>query len=77
MQLTGRGELFLVHQLIRQYVTARMLLEFSGFKREIVPFVVRDSLKGREQAQVEFMIQKGWLKDNDVLKWEHIKELWP
>ena len=77
MQLTGRGELFLVHQLIRQYVTAKMLLDFLEFKGEVVPFVIRDSLKGREQAQVEFMIQQCWLKDNNVLKWKDIKELWP
>ena len=34
------GELVLVHQLVRQYVTAKVLVDVLGCDKEIVPFVV-------------------------------------
>ena len=39
---------------------------------------VRDHVhkpKGREQAQVKFMVDQGWLKKKNILTWECIKNL--
>ena len=69
------GSDVLVHQLIRQYVMARILVEHRRCERKIVPFVVRRKPDGREQLQVEFMKEQGWLPKGNVLSWEDIAEL--
>ena len=61
MTFGANGRLVLVHQLIRQYVMAKILmdrLESDGLaKKNVIPFVVGDDVgslkKGR---QVEFMV---------------------
>ncbi len=92
--LRGKGSWVLVHQLIRQYVMARILVdrrESDGFaKKEVVPFVVRNDPKRREQAQVvrndpkrreqaqvSFMVKQGWLEPENILDWDHIQKLHP
>ena len=40
--LGADGKLVLVHQLIRQYVTATILLQLVGDHKEVIPFVVGD-----------------------------------
>ena len=80
--LGGESKYVLVHQLIRQYVMARILVdklvsENRIAPKKVIPFFVRDKPEGREQAQVEFMIQQGWMRENNVLTWEDIKEFWP
>ena len=79
------GNLFLVHQLIRQYVMARILVAIKGDTLKVVPFVVGNEpgatkLKGdvarlKKTAQVNFMKNRGWLKKDNVLSWEDIKKL--
>ena len=72
MDLDGNGDLVLVHQLIRQYVMAKILVRLTGAKKEVIPFLVREELNGREQVQVDFMIAKGWLKRENVLRWDQL-----
>ena len=75
----------LVHQLIRQYAMATILVDRiaesdKDKKREIVPFIVGDKNRRqsiRDHAQVEFMIQQGWLKKENILSWDDVRELWP
>ena len=69
------GSLILVHQLIRQYVVARILVNLTGDGKEVVPFIVRNEPKGREPAQVQFMVVQGWLKRENILIWSDIEKL--
>ena len=75
MNLDGNGSRILVHQLVRQYVTAKLLLKLVGVKKTVVPFLVRENLKGREQVQVEFMVDQGWLKREHILTWDQMAHL--
>ena len=70
----GEGKLILVHQLIRQYVTATILLDLIGKNKQVVPFIVADKEnlgKVRNTAQVKFMLQD-WLKPQNILSWDCI-----
>ena len=74
------GENVLVHQLIREYVMARVLVDLTNKKKKIVPFVVvnenkLDSIKNT--GQVGFMIDQdpSWLKECNILSWNEIKSL--
>lgn len=72
------GKLVLVHQLIRQYVTAKLLVEHLGQAKRIVPFIVVDAGKlasVNNTAQVKFMLEQGWLKEANILSWEDIADL--
>ena len=63
----------LVHQLIRQYVMARILIELTGSKKEIVPFVVGDCRRDvMKIGQVKFMIEWGCLRDRNILSWAQL-----
>ena len=73
--LDGTGNRVLVHQLIRQYVMAKILIEHRRCKREIVPFIVRKAPAGKEQLQVKFLIKQGWLKKENVLCWKCVKAI--
>lgn len=79
----------LVHQLVRQFVTANILVRLMqdrGLAKNVytVPFVVCDKpaqLKTRHQ-QVRFMIEQGeklpklgWLHTENILSWDDIEEL--
>jgi hypothetical protein len=71
------GDLVLVHQLIRQYVMARILLNYLGKEKVVVPFVVGpDASKLKNYSQVDFMICQGWLKEKNVLEWKDISNLY-
>lgn len=66
----------LVHQLIRQYVMATMLLEKTDDNKSVVPFVVGCNAEQlKRHQQVKFMICQGWIEEENVLSWEDIKEL--
>ena len=68
------GKLVLVHQLIRQYVTATILLQIAGEHKEVIPFVVGDSTDYlKKTSQVRFMIRQGWLSQANVLDWGDVK----
>ena len=84
--LRGESSYVLVHQLIRQYVMAKILVqlrhEIDGLpSKKVVPFIVRDARDAndhrREQVQVEFMLNEGWLKQKNVLSWCAVKKHWP
>ncbi len=73
----ANADLVLVHQLIRQYVTARILADHKNEKKDIVSFVVVDKEKYcsvMKTAQVRFMIQQDWMRKENVLTWEDIKQ---
>ena len=71
----------LVHQLIRQYVTTKVLLdllEIEKSEKKVVQFVVADNKDAAMNfGQVRFLIAQDWMNKDNVLIWEHIKELWP
>ena len=72
----------LPHQLVRQYVMARVLLRFikeslDVKERTVVPFVVGDSpvnLNNRHD-QVKFMVKINKLKEDNILSWKYIDDL--
>ncbi len=70
----ANSDLVLVHQLVRQYVMARILVELRKCKKEVVPFVVGGS---KNNHQVQFMICQGWMVEDNILRWNDIKALWP
>ena len=68
------GKLVLVHQLIRQYVAATILLQLIGDRKEVIPFVVGDNTDYlKKTSQVRFMIDQCWLRQTNILNWEDIK----
>ena len=76
--LGTNGEHVLVHQLIRQYVMAIILVDINDVKKKVVPFVVGN--QGRlnsikNTCQVRFMIDQGWLEESNILSWDYIEEL--
>ena len=80
MGLGTKGSLVLVHQLIRQYVTAKILVDLIPSNKQVVLFMVGDSGKLtslRNTAQVKFMLDQRWLKPEHVLSWDEIKGLHP
>ncbi len=76
MSFGADGNLILVHQLIRQYVMAKILLDIRGCTKKVIPFVVGDNAKRlRKSRQVAFMIDRGWMCEKNVLKWREIQDL--
>ena len=75
MGFNASGSLVLVHQLIRQYVTAKVLVDTLRCDRIVTPFVVWDKPKGRRPYQVDFMVKQGWLKEDNLLTWNDIENL--
>ena len=68
------GRLMLVHQLIRQYVAASLLMAIRNSRgqttRNVVPFLVvdcKDSTLNSEQ--VKFMLGKGLLEEENIKSW--------
>ena len=79
MDFSADGNLLLVHQLIRQYVTATLLVDWLKAKKileceQVVPFVVADDPVVTERnGQVTFMRKYYGLKE--VLDWNEVKQL--
>ena len=70
------GALFLVHQLIRQFVMAKILLSILDCKKDVVPFIVHDDAKSLHGShQIQFMISQDWLTKDNVLSWNEVKDL--
>lgn len=72
----GDSASVLKHQLVRQYVTARILLDLIGKRKTIVPFVVgndRDTLE--KDRQVRCMVDRLGMRRENVLAWEDIQRL--
>jgi len=77
MSFGADGALVLVHQLVRQYVTARILVEYlpGRFKKRVVPFVVCDDAANiMKTSQVRFMIGQGWLEEKNILAWHEVND---
>lgn len=74
MSLGADSRLVLVHQLIRQYVMANILVELTGTPKRVVPFVVGCN---ERQHQVQFMVGQGWMKKCHILQWDQIAQLVP
>ena len=77
-RLDAKSQYVLVHQLIKEYVTAKILVDITCSDKQVVPFVVGDSEKLeslRKTAQVRFMIEQCWLKEENVLSWDCIREI--
>ena len=67
------GTRFLVHQLVREFVLARVLLHRLGSQKEVIPFVVGNNVERlRSQPQIIFMIRQTWMKEENVLSWDDI-----
>lgn len=76
MSFGANGNLILVHQLIRQYVMATILVEISNDRpmKQVVPFIVGDNVDSlKKSSQVRFMISQGWLREENVLCWGEIR----
>lgn len=73
--LGTNSDLVLVHQLIRQYVTVKVLVDLLGCPIEhVVPFVVGEK-KLSDKRQVKFMVKQGWLRECNVLTWSELRIL--
>lgn len=79
--LNANGQRVLVHQLIRQFVAAKVLLSERGSDKEIVPFIVcdKDGDHGKAKlvntAQARFMLAQGWLNKENILTWDDIDRI--
>ena len=78
------GKYILVHQLIREYVMAKILVDLVQVDKLVVPFVVWDPSHPenlRNTVQVKFMLNQcwpdgqRWLREDNVLSWCDIKKL--
>ena len=76
--LDAKAEYVLVHQIIREYVMARILVDQKGVNKRVVPFVVvnaEDRGAVLATAQVGFMVDQKWLDKDHVLTWSEIADL--
>ena len=68
------SKLVLVHQLVRQYVTAKVLVDVAGSKQEVVPFVITENSRrfgrSRRPDQMRFMMDRYCLKAGNCLTWD-------
>ena len=72
-----------MHQLIRQYVMAKILVDLTRSDKQVISFVVGDDTdKMNKYVQVKFMLDQrrrykdqDWLRKGNVLSWGKIKEL--
>ena len=75
-RLDANSSYVLVHQLIRQYVLAQILLTISGERRNIVQFVVGTNVENiKKNEQVLFVEEQGWLEENNILSWDCVKAI--
>ena len=76
--LGAAGDDLLVHQLIRQHITARILVDICEVEKKVRHFVVGNKCKIgslKKTRQVNFLICQGWLKEDNVLSWEDIEQI--
>ena len=76
--LDTEGRYVLVHQLIREYVMAKILVDLVQIDKLVVPFVVWDPSHPenlRNTVQAKFMVSQGWLKKENILSWRDIDKL--
>ena len=73
--LNAESKYVLVHQLIRQHVMAKILVDIAGDNLEVQHFLVGDACKLdslKNTVQVKFMKQQKWLRKENVLSWDCI-----
>ena len=76
MAFSASTSLLLVHQLIRQYVTASLLVDRLECEIEVVPFlIVCDREKSKRYEQVKFMRKQCWLREENILEWKDVERL--
>ena len=79
--LGTNGELVLVHQLIRQYVMAKILVDLRESDgcpgKEVIPFIVADKESNiKDKHQVRFMRDhECWLNEKNILSWDCIRKI--
>ena len=74
--LNSSSTYVLVHQLVRQYVMAKMLVKLSGKSLTVVPFVVgTDVERLNNSEQVRFLQWQKWLMKENVLSWDAVSTL--
>ena len=78
--IDAKLQYILVHQLIRQYVTARILVSLSEnySHKTVIPFIVGTKVEGlKNKHQVDFMAldAQGWLRKGNILCWKDIDKL--
>lgn len=70
------GKDVLVHQLIRQYVMATILVDCLKPEKKVIPFVVgNDAEQLKKYHQVRFMLNEGCLNEKNILSWSEIEGL--
>ena len=70
------GNHVLVHQLIRQYVQAAVLLDVMNSEKKVLPFIIcQDTVRTKGRSQVKFMLDQEWLREDHILSWNDIREL--
>ncbi len=70
------GSQVLVHQLMGQYVQATVLLDVLKIEKQVMPFIVCDDKAAvMRSGQIQFMLRKGWLKEDRILTWDDIEAL--
>lgn len=72
--------LALTHQLIRQYVTAKVLVDIAKSNHKVIPFVVvtkKEKLKsgGFRPFQLDFMIDQEWMSKSNIFSWCDINQI--
>ena len=72
--LDAKSDYVLVHQLLRQYVMARVLVALTDSHKDIIPFVVGDFTSKPDQ-QVKFMLEMGYLRERNVLSWKDLSKI--
>ncbi|REL27514.1 hypothetical protein DXX93_13735 [Thalassotalea euphylliae] len=77
VSFNANSEYVLVHQLIRQYVMATILVHLLNINgqniTQITPFVIAEKNVSRS-AQVRFMIDSGWLHQSNIFDWSVLEE---
>ena len=74
--LGANSKRVLVHQLIRQYVMTKIVVEHTDKDKEVVPFLIGDyPEKLMKTAQVKFMIEMNYLSERNVLSWEKLSKI--
>ena len=79
----ANSKFVLVHQLVRQYVTAKVLSNVTGCKRMLVPFVIGDCREHLlKTSQVNLMTQlkrangeAAWMDEDNVLTWNCLENI--
>lgn len=76
------SRLVLVHQLIRQYVVASIIVNMvaqdnnSELKEEIIPFIICDDpVQTKKSAQIKFLQHLGWINMENVFSWNEIHRI--